>query len=120
MADTASLIELPGSRTLARDTGRADASSDDTLPPGRDEQQRDEQHAGASAASPEATQPASSPPQSPSPAAAGSPPVAREVARARRGGRLFSAACAVLSLIGAGVALMAPTLRPQAQELARQ
>ena len=39
---------------------------------------------------------------------------------ARRGGRLFTAFCAALSLAGAGVALIAPTLRPQAQELARQ
>lgn len=40
-------------------------------------------------------------------------------ARARRRGGMFSALCALLSLAGAGVALTAPTLRPQAFDLAR-
>jgi hypothetical protein len=51
--------------------------------------------------------------------AAPAPAYERAVARPRRGGRWFSALCAVLSLAGAGVALTAPTLRPQAFELAR-
>ena len=40
-------------------------------------------------------------------------------APAHRGGRLFTALCAILSLAGAGVALTAPTFRPHVFELAR-
>ncbi len=119
MADVASLIELHASGTAPRGASRANDASDDAPPAGRDQpadQPAEQPLGGEVAAASETVKPAPDAALSaPTPSAA-----VRQVPRARRGGRVFSAACAVLSLIGAGVALTAPTLRPQAFDLARQ
>ena len=72
----------------------------------------------AGAAAPAVAAPAVAAPVMSAPAMS-APGASAAPARPRQGGRLFGAVCALLSLAGAGVALTAPALRPQAFELAR-
>ena len=115
MADGASVTEATTaeavlhSARLSGDASSGDTSSGDTSPGDL------VTYAQAPAADPAG--PAGSGSSGASPPAA--IPRAAAAAPSRRGGGWFSALCAVLSLAGAGVALTAPILRPQAFDLAR-
>ncbi len=105
-ADEAQAEPAPTDK-LPADEAKAEPAPTEKLP--ADEAQTEPAPTGK----PSPTKPAAAP--APSSAA----PRARPPAPPRRGGWLFSAFCAVISLAGAAVALTAPTLRPQAFDLAR-
>jgi hypothetical protein len=121
MADAASISELPNTGTLSRGVNRHGDSADDAPPVGRP--------VGAPASGTTRTVSVAG---SAAPGSEKSPASANVTAKsklpdptlhvapqpARRFGRWFSALCALLSLVGAGVALTAPMLRPQAFALA--
>ncbi len=144
MADAASLTDLPATETASRTASLADPSPDEAPPAehaaaehaaeaAEAAVQGSETTAPVPAAEPPAAEPpiaeppitetaaAETPTAAPPPAATPAPEAGRDrpPAPARRGGFMFNALFALLSLAGAAVALTAPALRPHAYGLAR-